>query len=143
MKIVKGALVVMKAEKVAANLYVLLGKTHKETELAIASIGSGEESTVLWHRKLGHMSERGMKILSERKLLPGLTKVTLPFCEHCVTSKQHRLKFGTSTAKSKGILELIHSDVWLVPDSSPDLTNFPFPPNSPHDFQESLIHIKD
>ncbi|XP_073148775.1 retrovirus-related Pol polyprotein from transposon TNT 1-94 isoform X1 [Henckelia pumila] len=115
MKIVKGALVVMKAKKVAANLYVLLGETHKEAELAVASIGSGEESTVLWHRKLGHMSERGMKILSERKLLPGLTKVTLPFCEHCVTSKQHRLKFGTSTAKSKGILELIHSDVWQAP----------------------------
>ncbi|XP_073122973.1 uncharacterized mitochondrial protein AtMg00300-like [Henckelia pumila] len=111
MKIVKGALVVMKAEKVAANLYVLLEETHKEAELAVASIGSGEESTVLWHRKLRHMSERGMKILSERKLLPGITKVNLPFCEHCITSKQHRLKFGTSNAKSKCILELIHSDV--------------------------------
>ncbi|XP_073153973.1 uncharacterized mitochondrial protein AtMg00300-like [Henckelia pumila] len=115
MKIVKGALVVMKAEKFDANLYVLLGETHKEAELAAASIGSGEESTVLWHRKLGHMSERGMKILSERKLLPGLTKVNLSFCEHCVTSKQHRLKFGMSTAKSKGILELIHSDIWQAP----------------------------
>ncbi|XP_073119675.1 uncharacterized protein [Henckelia pumila] len=84
-KIVKGALVAMKAKKVAANLYVLLGETHKETKLAVASIGSGEESTVLWHRKLGHMSEQGMKMLSERKLLPRLTKLTLPFCEHCVT----------------------------------------------------------
>ncbi|XP_073129049.1 uncharacterized mitochondrial protein AtMg00300-like [Henckelia pumila] len=111
MKIVKDALVVMKAEKVAANLYVLLGETHKEAESAVASIASGEESTVLWHRKIGHMSERGMKILLERKLLPGITKVNLPFCEHSITSKQHRLKFGTSTAKSKGILELIHSDV--------------------------------
>ncbi|KZV17990.1 hypothetical protein F511_21146 [Dorcoceras hygrometricum] len=105
MKIVKGALVVMKAEKVAANLYVLLGETHKEAELAVASSGSGEELSVLWHRKLEHMSERGLKILSERKLLPGFTKVTLLFCEHCVTSKEHGLKFGTSTAKSKSTLE--------------------------------------
>ncbi|XP_073130870.1 uncharacterized mitochondrial protein AtMg00300-like [Henckelia pumila] len=115
MKIVKGALVIMKAEKVATNLYVLMGEIHKEAELAIASIGSGEESTVLWHRKLGHMSKRGMKIISERKLLSGLKKVTLPFCENCVTSKQHRLKFDTSTAKKKDILELIHSDVWKAP----------------------------
>ncbi|XP_073120290.1 uncharacterized mitochondrial protein AtMg00300-like [Henckelia pumila] len=116
MKIVKGAPVVMKTKKVAANLFVLLGETHKEAELAIASIGLGKESTMLWHRKLGHMSERGMKILSERKLLLGLKKVILPFCEHCVTSKQYILKFGTSTVKSKCILELIHSDVWQAPE---------------------------
>jgi transposase InsO family protein len=69
----------------------------------------------MWHQKLGHMSEKGLKILSDQKLLPGLTKATLPFCEHCVTSKQHRLKFGISTTKSKCILDLIHSDVWQAP----------------------------
>ena len=58
------------------------------------------------------MSEQGMKILAEKKLLPGLTKVSLSFCEHCVTSKQHRLKFSTSNSRSKVILELVHSDVW-------------------------------
>ena len=61
------------------------------------------------------MSENGLKILYDQKLLLGLTKVTLPFCEHCVTSKQHRLKFGTSTTKSKCILDRIHSDVWQAP----------------------------
>ncbi|KAJ6885640.1 hypothetical protein NC651_026314 [Populus alba x Populus x berolinensis] len=79
MKIVKGALVVLKARKIVANLFMLMGETHHE------------------------------------KLLPGLTKVTLPFCEHYVTSKQHKLKFGTSTTKSKCILDLIHSNVWQAP----------------------------
>ncbi|GKB97018.1 retrovirus-related pol polyprotein from transposon TNT 1-94 [Tanacetum coccineum] len=77
MKIIKGALVLMKGEK-----------------------------------KLGHMSEQGMKIVVERKLLAGLTKVSLPFCEHCVISKQHRLKFKTSNSRSVYVLELVHSDVW-------------------------------
>lgn len=76
-KIVKGMLVVMNAENVAANLHVLSGKTHKEAELVIASIGSGEELAVLWHRKLRHVSERRLKILSKQKLLSGLTKVYL------------------------------------------------------------------
>jgi len=58
------------------------------------------------------MSERGLKILVERNLIPGLKSVNLLFCEHCVTSKQHRLMFGRSTSRSKHILELIHSDVW-------------------------------
>uniref|UniRef100_A0A2N9GLP2 Gag-Pol polyprotein n=1 Tax=Fagus sylvatica TaxID=28930 RepID=A0A2N9GLP2_FAGSY len=115
MKIVKGALVMMKAEKIAANLYMLKGKTQQEGEASTALASSAEELTMMWHRKLGHMSERGLKILAEQKLLPGLKKVSLPFCEHCVTSKQHRLKFSSSSARSKAILELIHSDVWQAP----------------------------
>jgi len=67
---------------------------------------------MMWHKKLGHMSEKSLKILSYHKLLPRLTNVTLPFCEHCVTSKEHKLKFGTSIIKSKCILDLIHSNVW-------------------------------
>ncbi|KAH9701426.1 hypothetical protein KPL71_024990 [Citrus sinensis] len=116
MKIVKGALVLMKAEKIGANLFMLKGETLQEADACVAS--NGEESTMMWHLKLGHMSEQGLKILSERKLLPRLKSVSLPFCEHCVTSKQHRLKFSRSIARSKCILDLIHSDVWESPDIS-------------------------
>jgi len=112
MKIIKGALVVLKARKTVANMFVLMRETHHGAEASIASANPAEEKTMMWHKKLGHMSEKGLKVLSDQKLLHGLTKVTLPFCEHCVTSKQHRLKFGTSTTKSKCILDLIHSDVW-------------------------------
>ncbi|KAH9679836.1 hypothetical protein KPL71_026295 [Citrus sinensis] len=116
MKIVKGTLVLMKAEKIGANLFMFKGETLQEADACVAS--NGEESTMMWHLKLGHMSEQGLKILSERKLLPGLKSVSLPFCEHCVTSKQHRLKFSRSIARSKCILDLIHSDVWESPDIS-------------------------
>ena len=117
MKIVKGALIVMKAEKISSKLFVLQGHTLKYGDASIASTNQ-EESKIRWHYKLGHMSERGIKILAERNLLPGLTSVNLPFCEHCVVSKQSRLKFGRSTAKSKHILDLIHSDVWESPVTS-------------------------
>ncbi|KAK9180413.1 hypothetical protein WN943_029622 [Citrus x changshan-huyou] len=88
MKIVKEALVLMKAEKISANLFMLKGETLQEADAYVAS--NGEEPTMMWHLKLSHMSEQGLKILSERKLLPGLKLVSLPFCEHCVISKQHR-----------------------------------------------------
>ncbi|KAH9754808.1 cysteine-rich receptor-like protein kinase 8 [Citrus sinensis] len=116
MKIVKGALILMRAEKIGANLFMLKGEILQEADACVAS--NGEESTMMWHLKLGHMSEQGLKIFSERKLLPGLKLVSLPFCEHCVTSKQHRLKFSRSIARSKCILDLIHSDVWESPDIS-------------------------
>ena len=73
MKIVKGTLVLMKAEKIDANLFMLKGETLQEVDVCVAS--NEEESTMMWHLKLGHMSEQGLKILSERKLLPGLKSV--------------------------------------------------------------------
>ena len=56
-KIVKGALVVMKSEKIAANLFMLKGETLQEADACVASISKGEESTMMWHLKLGHASE--------------------------------------------------------------------------------------
>ena len=91
---------------------MLMGETLQEAEACVASDGSSEKFVMVWHCKLGHMSKQGMKILAEHKLLPSLTKVSLPFCEHYVTSKQHCVKFNTSNSRSKIILELVHSDVW-------------------------------
>ncbi|GJU04571.1 retrovirus-related pol polyprotein from transposon TNT 1-94 [Tanacetum coccineum] len=115
MKIIKGALVLMRGEKVAANLYQLKGEIIEEAEALVASYSLSHRVAVTWHQKLGHMSEQGMKILVERKLLPGLTKGSLPFCEHCVINKQHRLKFKTSNSRSVYVLELVHSHVWQAP----------------------------
>ncbi|GKB68173.1 ribonuclease H-like domain-containing protein, partial [Tanacetum coccineum] len=90
----------------------------EEAKASVALHSPSHRVVVTWHQKFisyffRHMSEEGMKILVERKLLrPGLTKVSLTFCEHCVISKQHRLKFKTSNSRSVYVLELVHSDVW-------------------------------
>ncbi|GJU06710.1 retrovirus-related pol polyprotein from transposon TNT 1-94 [Tanacetum coccineum] len=116
MKIIKGALVLMKEEKVAANLYQLKEEIMEEAEASVASHCPSHRVAVSWHQKLGHMSEQGMKILVERKLITGLIKVSLPFCEYCVISKRHRLKFKTSNSRSvyarrnqKAVHNIIHS----------------------------------
>nr|GFB25656.1 Gag-Pol polyprotein [Tanacetum cinerariifolium] len=105
-------------EKVAANLYQLKGEIIKEAEASVASHSLSHRVAVTWHQKLGHMLEQGMKILVERKVLPGLTKVSLPFCKHYVISKQHRLKFKTSNSRSVYVLELVRSDVRQAPVQS-------------------------
>nr|GFD24443.1 hypothetical protein [Tanacetum cinerariifolium] len=73
----------MRGEKVAANLYQLKGEIIEEAEVSVASHSPSHKVGVTWHQKLGHMSEQGMKILVERKLIRGLIKVYLPFCERC------------------------------------------------------------
>ena len=117
MKVVKGAIIVMKAEKTSSKLFMPQGHALKYGDATVASTNQ-EESTIKWHYKLGHVLERGIKILAASNPLPGLTSVNLPFCEHCIVSKQSRLRFGRSAAKSKHILDLIHSDVWESPVTS-------------------------
>ncbi|KAH9751779.1 Integrase catalytic domain-containing protein [Citrus sinensis] len=63
MKIVKGALILMKAEKIGANLFMLKGETLQEADACVAS--NGEESTMMWHLKLGHMSEKRSVVRSK------------------------------------------------------------------------------
>ncbi|GKD94535.1 retrovirus-related pol polyprotein from transposon TNT 1-94 [Tanacetum coccineum] len=112
-KIIKRALVLMRGEKVAVNLYQLKGETMEEAEALVASHSPSYRVVVTWHEKLGHMSEQGMNIFVEKKPLLGLTKVSLPFCEHCVViSKLHRIKFKTLNSRSVCVMELVHSDVW-------------------------------
>ena len=109
MKIIKSALILMKVEKTGAKIFMLKGETLQEADACVES--NGEESTMTWHLKLGHMSEQGLKILFERKLLPRLKSVSLSFCKHCIISKQYRLKFSRSIARSVCIIYLIHSNV--------------------------------
>jgi hypothetical protein len=61
---------------------------------------------------LGHMSERGMTILSKRRLLCDQKTGSLDFCEHCVFGKQCRIKFSTDIHKTSGTMYYIHSNLW-------------------------------
>jgi LTR polyprotein gag-polypeptide-like protein/Pol polyprotein/gag-pre-integrase-like protein/zinc knuckle protein len=112
MKVVRGSLVVMKAVR-NNNLYPLLGNT-VTGNLAIGISGSKDhtECTRIWHMRLGHMSEKGLSLLSGQGLLKNMKKPQMEFCEHCVYGKAHRVKFCTSKHKSKGLLDYVHTDVW-------------------------------
>jgi hypothetical protein len=109
MKVTKGAMVVMKGQKNSKNIYKLLGST---VVGGIASVESESDCTVLWHMRLGHMSERGMLELHKKNLLKGVKTCKLDFCKFCVLGKQNRVQFKTATHKTEGIMDYVHSDVW-------------------------------
>ena len=58
------------------------------------------------------MSDRGLMELSRRGMIPVLKKEGSDLCEPCIFGKQHRVKFANSTKHSRGVLDLVHSDVW-------------------------------
>nr|GEZ28279.1 Gag-Pol polyprotein [Tanacetum cinerariifolium] len=61
MKIIKGALVLMRGEKVAANLYQLKGEIIEEAKASVASHSPSNRVAVTWHLKLGHIKQHRLK----------------------------------------------------------------------------------
>ncbi|PKI69297.1 hypothetical protein CRG98_010298 [Punica granatum] len=86
-KIIKGAIVVVRGKK-EDTLYMTV---NNHDNIALASANSDAD---LWHCRLGHMSEKGMKQLCSMGKLPGLKTVALGLCEDCVFGKQKRVSFS-------------------------------------------------
>ncbi|KAE8715770.1 hypothetical protein F3Y22_tig00110160pilonHSYRG00432 [Hibiscus syriacus] len=108
-RIVKGALTVMKGKMTAGNIYRLLGST---VTGGVHSVESCDDTTKLWHMHLAHLSERGMTELHKRNLLYGVKSCKLDFCKYCVLGKQTKVRFKTAKHTTQGILDYVHSDVW-------------------------------
>lgn len=111
LKVSTGSCTILKANRVG-SLYVLQGSTVTGSTAAVSSPLNDLDFTQLWHMCLGHMSEKGLKLLSSRGLLgdQGINK--LEFCKHCVFGKQKRVSFSTGIHCTRGILDYIHSDLW-------------------------------
>jgi len=106
-KLTKGSMVIARASK-NPSLYILQAKLSGDRISAV----DDEESVELWHRRLGHISEKGLNFLSNKNLLPGIKSAALRKCSHCLAGKQNRVAFRSSPPSRKsGILDLVHSDV--------------------------------
>jgi hypothetical protein len=113
MKVISGALVVMKATR-QNNLYHLQ-RTTIVGAVAIISVNFKEvilNNNKLWHMKLGHTGEKALQGLTKQGLLDGATTCKFGLCEHCILGKQTRVQFGTAIHNTKETLDYVHTDVW-------------------------------
>ena len=69
---------------------------------------------MLWHQILRHIREKGLLALQGKGMVKGMIGCTLDFdlCKHCIYGKQIRVRFASGAIRAKGILELIHSEVF-------------------------------
>ncbi|KAG6424239.1 hypothetical protein SASPL_114654 [Salvia splendens] len=106
-KLTKGSLVVARGTK-NANLYLMQASTSSTN----VNVTENDSSTELWHRRLSHISEKGLNCLAKKNLLSGLKSTILQNCAHCVAGKQRRVSFKRHPPSRKSeLLELVHSDV--------------------------------
>ncbi|KAL2251350.1 UNVERIFIED_CONTAM: Retrovirus-related Pol polyprotein from transposon TNT 1-94 [Sesamum indicum] len=109
MKIMKGSLIVFKAEK-KRNLY-LCSVTYDSMTASVNEC----DMTALWHKRLGHMSLKGLGFLKKDGILNDKIE-NLDFCDDCVLGKHHKVHFPTPSqslpSMSSCILDYVHADVW-------------------------------
>ena len=105
-KVTKGVRV-LAHEKKTGTLYMT--SSPRDT-IAVAEAST---NTSLWHRRLGHMSEKGIKMLLSKGKLPELKSVDFDMCESYILGKQKNVSFLKSgrTAKAEK-LELVHTNLW-------------------------------
>ena len=69
-----------------------------------------ENSSMLWHRRLGHISKDRMERLMKENILPKLNFSDFSNCIDCIKGKMTSTRKLGST-RSKELLEIIHTDV--------------------------------
>ena len=104
-KVTKGARVLARGKKIG-TLYMT--SSPRDT---IAVIDASSDTT-LWHRRLGRMSEKGIKMLLSKGKLPELKSIDSDMYESCILGKQKNVSFLKTgrTPKAKK-LELVHIDL--------------------------------
>ena len=69
-----------------------------------------DSDIMMWHNKFEHMSEKGVKLIHSKKVLPSLKCVNMDFFEICVYGKQKRVSFVKIGKENKSEkLELVHA----------------------------------
>jgi hypothetical protein len=78
-----------------------------------------------WHQRLGHIREKGLRLLHSKGMVEGMCKFSLDFdfYEHCAYGKHNRVIFPFSATREEGIPQLVHSDVF-GPVSVPSLGKY-------------------
>ncbi|CAL5376159.1 unnamed protein product [Camellia sinensis] len=105
-KLIGGALTIAR-EEMSSTLY----KT--QTKICLGSLNAAEdkESPDLWHRRLAHMSEKGLHLLAKQSRIPLSKESVLNPCDHCLYGKQHRVSFSSTSKRKTEVLNLVYSDV--------------------------------
>jgi hypothetical protein len=69
-----------------------------------------ENSSILWHKQLGHISKEILERLVKDEILPNLDFTDFEVCVDCIKGKQteHTKKCAT---RSGGLLQIVHTNI--------------------------------
>lgn len=94
------------------GLYPIFPKLLTGPNTAFSSVAV---SSSLWHRRLGHPSNRVLDSLVSKSLLGSTSRLLHSNCSHYALSKSIKLSFSPHEHRSLAPFDLICSNVWMSP----------------------------
>lgn len=92
----------------STTLYLMQAKVCK----GLVNATKNDDSFEIWHKRLGHMSQRGIDHLAKKNLFPRINGIPLKSCVDCIASKQNYIFFKcASPFRKQNILDLVHSNI--------------------------------
>lgn len=88
------------------GLYILVGSS----PMVGITVSVSSDKTKLWHMRLAHISERGLKELNNQGLFCNDKISSLKLCEKCVFRKAIRQN-STRKQETKQTLDYVHSNL--------------------------------
>lgn len=108
---------IIQSEMTANRMFILVAKSQS----ALSQLNqkncfntSAQDLTYLWHCRLSHISNKGLRIMQRNEMVHGLPKFPTSdvVCTDCLKGKQHREPIPkSSTWRASQKLELIHADL--------------------------------
>ena len=83
---------------------------HDQENVGIKCSVMNENSSMLWHRRLGHISIKRIEKLGKDRILVSLDFTDFQTCVDCIKGK-HTNKTKKGARKSSNLLEIIHTDI--------------------------------
>lgn len=108
-QIIKDSKVVLVGE-VRNGVYVI--KDVEATQYALTATSTQLTEGDMWHKRLSHISNKGIEELTKQGILPTGISKEMSFCEHCLMGKSKRHGFTKAQHSTKEILDYVHSDLW-------------------------------
>jgi hypothetical protein len=120
-RMVRGAMVLLRGVQFG-TLYKLQGITIIDgcNSSIVPDIGVEEEinptvsgeKVMLWHQRLGHIREKGLRLIHGKGMVEGMYNFSMDFdfYEHCLYGKKNQVRFPSGATRAEGILQLVHSD---------------------------------
>ena len=71
----------------------------------------------LWHKRLGHMSQKGLAMLCNVNKLDVQGK-NLEACNDCKYGMSVKCSYYSSVARKSYVLDLVYMNVWSLPNMS-------------------------
>lgn len=96
------------------SLYMLHAQARQVDQSGVSNAASSEISInnemQMWHKRLGHLGQKGLEVLAKRGCFEKDKIEDLKFCEDYMIGKMHRVSFATAKHVTKNKLDYIRSN---------------------------------